>query len=191
MTRPEAIAAGAKRYFTGKPCPHGHVSERYVSTMQCAECVRARDASRDEAEARATRRAYRQRNPDKVRALKAADQRRNSEKANARKKRWVEANREQVRATNAAWQKANPGMNCAKTMRRKADQLQRMPSWADQKAIQAIYERAAAMRADGLDVQVDHEIPLRGRLVSGLHVHDNLQIIPAIVNKSKSNAFRL
>jgi hypothetical protein len=31
ITRKEAQAAGLKKYFTGKPCKEGHVSERYVN----------------------------------------------------------------------------------------------------------------------------------------------------------------
>jgi hypothetical protein len=38
MTRAEAKAQGLKRYFTGKPCPHGHISERHVSSMGCLAC---------------------------------------------------------------------------------------------------------------------------------------------------------
>ena len=40
VTRAEAKAAGAKRYFTGKPCPRGHTCERLVASYSCAECQR-------------------------------------------------------------------------------------------------------------------------------------------------------
>lgn len=39
VSRAEAKAQGLKRYFTGKPCKHGHVDERYVSSGKCAPCV--------------------------------------------------------------------------------------------------------------------------------------------------------
>lgn len=29
----------AGRYFTGKPCKRGHLSERYLSTRGCVECL--------------------------------------------------------------------------------------------------------------------------------------------------------
>ena len=40
VTRAEAKAAGATRYFTGKPCPKGHVSERWVASYSCDACQR-------------------------------------------------------------------------------------------------------------------------------------------------------
>jgi hypothetical protein len=40
--RDEARALGLKRFFTGKPCKHGHVAERGVSNPGCMECSRGR-----------------------------------------------------------------------------------------------------------------------------------------------------
>jgi len=40
-TKDEAKAAGLKRYFDGKLCPSNHISERYVATGKCVECLRA------------------------------------------------------------------------------------------------------------------------------------------------------
>ena len=39
--RKEALARGLKRYFSGNPCPHGHVAERWING-ECVECVRER-----------------------------------------------------------------------------------------------------------------------------------------------------
>lgn len=38
VTRAEAKARGLTRYFTGKPCPHGHISERWVASYSCDTC---------------------------------------------------------------------------------------------------------------------------------------------------------
>lgn len=38
VTRAQAKRQGMKRYFTGKLCPRGHISERYVSAGSCCEC---------------------------------------------------------------------------------------------------------------------------------------------------------
>lgn len=76
----------------------------------------------------------------------------------------------------------------AKRMKRIAAQLQAMPAWADPKAIVAIYEDCLAKSAEtGVPHEVDHIIPLQGKLVCGLHVQDNLRVITASENRSKSN----
>ena len=35
----DARAGGYKRYYTGVPCKHGHLSERLVSNRRCNECL--------------------------------------------------------------------------------------------------------------------------------------------------------
>jgi|TARA_R110001592_G_scaffold59147_3_gene179358 hypothetical protein len=37
ITRKEAKEKGLKHYFTGKPCPHGHIAQRFISGG-CTEC---------------------------------------------------------------------------------------------------------------------------------------------------------
>ena len=46
ITRAEAKAQGLTRYFTGKPCPQGHVADRSSSSAGCCECSRERDKKR-------------------------------------------------------------------------------------------------------------------------------------------------
>lgn len=58
--------------------------------------------------------------------------------------------------------------------------------------IDDIYSLAAILRAHGgIKVDVDHEVPLRGRKVSGLHTHHNLRLLDSTQNKSKSNRFHV
>ena len=40
ITRSEAKAAGLRHYFTGKPCPAGHLSPRFTSIGTCTACGR-------------------------------------------------------------------------------------------------------------------------------------------------------
>jgi hypothetical protein len=42
ITRDEAKGCGMYRYYTGKPCIHGHDSPRYVSDGSCIECSEQR-----------------------------------------------------------------------------------------------------------------------------------------------------
>jgi len=38
ITRKEALKRGLTRYFTGKPCKHGHMVERYTKSSNCVVC---------------------------------------------------------------------------------------------------------------------------------------------------------
>lgn len=174
--RQEAIAAGLTQYFTGAPCPQGHITMRRVSGA-CCECARLDKIRWSKA------------NPDKVKALKAAEQKRNRAAANARNQRYAEKNREKLKAKNADWARRNPDKNAAKATRYRAAKTCQAVGWADQVAINLIYRAAQVIRDSGFDVHVDHVVPLQGKTVSGLHVHNNLQIIQANANRSKSNHF--
>ena len=70
--------------------------------------------------------------------------------------------------------------------------LQRTPAWADMEAIRAIYERARELSLlTGEKHHVDHEIPLQGRRVTGLHVESNLRVITEYENVRKGNKFEV
>ena len=38
ISRKEAISQGLTRYFTGKPCKNGQISERNSETRRCYQC---------------------------------------------------------------------------------------------------------------------------------------------------------
>jgi hypothetical protein len=63
------------------------------------------------------------------------------------------------------------------------------PEWADKEKMRLIYRIASNLnRFNGYEkYHVDHIVPLQGKTVSGLHVHNNLRIIPAKKNKEKKN----
>lgn len=76
--------------------------------------------------------------------------------------------------------------------RRRVVKLQRTPPWADQQQILSVYRRAKRITdATGVQHHVDHIYPLQGKLVSGLHVHNNLQVLPWRENIMKRNHFEV
>lgn len=78
----------------------------------------------------------------------------------------------------------------AATAARKAAALQRTPPWVDMAAIRQLHLQAREVsRETGVPHHVDHVLPLQGRLVSGLHVHTNMRVIPARDNIAKGNRF--
>lgn len=113
---------------------------------------------------------------------------RHAEKRRARRRAYYHANKEQQSERNREWRALNPGKNAAKSMAYEARKKQAMPAWADRAAIDAVYERCAAMnRLGDTQYQVDHIMPLASPIMCGLHVDYNLQIIPARENQSKGN----
>lgn len=76
--------------------------------------------------------------------------------------------------------------------KRRVAELKRRPPWADMKAIRAFYAEAIRLtRQTGIEHHVDHIIPLQGKLVSGLHVANNLQVLPWRENVLKRNNFEV
>ena len=88
---------------------------------------------------------------------------------------------------------SNPAKIYAANAKMYAARLQRTPTWFDveKEQIAKLYKEAHEFRNTGIDVHVDHIIPLQGKLVSGLHTLANLQILKAAENLSKHNSFEL
>lgn len=87
-------------------------------------------------------------------------------------------------------QVSRPSAPVTATAARRAIALRRIPAWANEAAIDAVYIEAARLTAaTGIPHHVDHEIPLQGKLVCGLHVETNLRAIPAADNIRKGNDF--
>lgn len=81
--------------------------------------------------------------------------------------------------------KDNPELNRAHDAKYRAAKLNRTPEWSDNDKIKEIYAKCPEGH------HVDHIIPLQGELVSGLHVPENLQYLPASENCSKGNRFNI
>ena len=113
---------------------------------------------------------------------------RNKEKVLAKKKEYRQS--EEGKAVSAKYRreygqrdyaKAN---RCASEQLRKAHKLRSTPTWFDEEIVQLIY-----LTAHDIGEQVDHIIPLISDKVCGLHVQNNMQIIPAEINLKNSNTW--
>ena len=160
-------------YFTGRPCLQGHLAQRYVSDRICVECKKLKNQN------------DRQNNP-RLRETIARWHREHRADHRLHNKKWYDNNQEKVKGLNAVYKKANRGKANAWNRKRKL----RTPSWANLKKIERAYQLAAwASRFTDEPLHIDHIIPLQGAEISGLHVENNLQILPRSKNLDKSNEF--
>lgn len=180
-----AKARGEKRYFTGQPCRNGHIAPRLISTGNCVACGPERD------------RRFREHRPDYFQAPKvkkrnarnAARRRaRDPQKFRAEAMEWSRKNPEAARQKAARWRRRNPHTVNSHTALRRTRKLCALPKWANAKAIRSIYQEAIRRSKDeGVSYHVDHSVPLKNKLVCGLHCEANLQVLPAIENLRKRN----
>lgn len=132
----------------------------------------------------------------KCSAARSADQFPNNARYASGKFPWckacVAAKDTQYRASRNAntrlWRRANAHKVKARKRLEKQYIRQATPRWAERFFIEEAYALAELRsRVTGYAWHVDHVIPLRGRGVCGLHVHNNLQVVPAAVNLKKGN----
>lgn len=142
----------------------------------------------------------------------AADLENNRRKAADKQRRWAAANPEKVwrnkhREINNAIARANRGepqreherrynathreIRSAGWAKRKAAKIGATPKWANPEAIKSKYAEARRLTVEtGIQYHVDHIVPLRSKIVCGLHVVWNLQVIPAVDNVKKGNRLK-
>jgi hypothetical protein len=133
----------------------------------------------------------RKENPETVRAEKRIYLDREDVKIAARKrtKEWVARNKDKKREYDREWVKNNRAASNSHKASRRAKEHNATPFWLtkDQvEAIKAIYLEAERLSIEtGVPHQVDHIVPLSGKIVSGLHVPWNLRAIPAQENNRR------
>jgi hypothetical protein len=189
ISRADALNQGLKTYFTGKPCRRGHICDRYVCSYVCVDCGDLNGkswASNNVAKVAQMRRTWRNRDIDRTHAIERASREKYPEKQKAR------AAKQSNAAKRAEWKRKNRARVLALVQKRKLELKNRVPKWANLQAISRIYEfRDWLSNVTGVQYHVDHEIPAFGKLVSGLHVEGNLQVIPAEANLRKNRSYEV
>lgn len=184
-TRKEAMALGAKHYFTGEPCKNGHVALR-ATKGHCLECRREEDQRNKEKrieyfreynkseQGKAVKRKHYEKNKEVIIQKAAA---RSDEDKKRYRKNWKDNNKDYVRAD---------------TKNRRRRHREATPPWLtnEQKtAMRELYKTAIKLTRDtGMQYEVDHIVPLRNEWVCGLHVPWNLQVLRHDENRLKSNS---
>lgn len=156
-----------------------------------------RDANREKV--LAGKLAYREANRELLRAKAKDYYARNKEKAaayreatrehiSAKNKKWRDANPDRRATLRKHWQSENRGKTAQWCREREAIKLQAVPPWSSRVEIDVVYAKARQWsRILCVPLHVDHCVPLKSKLVCGLHCIENLQLLAASDNVRKSN----
>lgn len=167
--RDKAISAGELRYFTGRPCKRGHISERLVSNHACIECSSVMNKK--------NRKKYYKMNPEKYRQISKKN-----------RENFTEDQRVKSNLSKYRYKKNNKARYAQYESIRRAKQLSAIPTWYDVSECEKIYKmRDEITQKTGVPHDVDHIYPLNSDWVCGLHVLENLRIIPSKDNQIKGN----
>lgn len=155
ITREEAKVQGLTRYFTGKPCKHGHIAERRASGWVCLEC------------AKVLRVAYRAAKPNIERAKTARYRASHRDELGAKEKARYTARIEEIRAKRNARRAASPD----RYLKQERSYREKFPEKSREKARQyrlAYPERVAAWSRNR---------KARKKLAEGFHTAEDIQRI--------------
>lgn len=207
--REAAKLAGLSKFQSDSDCKNGHTSPlRYVASSKCILCALAfrknyykNNIDEERHNGRVYGKKYYIENAEKIKpkVRERSFEKYHSDIENQRAKK-----REQGRKTRsdpiklerinkryrAKYRKNHKDLACAERALRRGRQKQRVPSWANLEKIKEFYKESRRLTEEtGIKYHVDHIIPLQNKLVSGLHVENNLRIISAKENLSKHNKF--
>ena len=131
---------------------------------------------------------------EKLKAYSAEYRKQNPEKVKEAVNKWLNENveyRQEYRRDRYANNSEFRNKLKAHNSTRHARLRQSMPEWA-KPYVKKLFEIAQELTdTTGIQMHVDHIIPLQGKFVSGLTVPLNLQILPAGQNASKGNSFSI
>lgn len=199
VSRAAAKAVGSAHYLTGTPCAHGHSAVRWTRNGECTACaeVRRSQPGRRETYNVQARAAYPDRREGLLEKQRQARQQ-DPERFKKNAAKYCEKHPERRKESARAYYLKNRGKYLEFGRARETGRKQATPAWADPAAIEAVYLQARMLQdRTGVAHHVDHVVPLKGKnrlgehVVCGLHVHNNLEAVPATLNRAKSNKFEV
>lgn len=179
ISRKAAREAGLTHYFTGIACALGGISVRRTKDAHClCDAHIAKHAERSS-------RGF-QKNKSKI-----TERRRSKSRSEEHQKYYLQ-NKDEIAAKQRERRIANPAKSAMYTRNYQARRMNATPTWFsdfDEFAIQEAYDLTKRREQEtGIKHHVDHIVPLSGRKVCGLHCAANIQVIPALANRKKSNS---
>lgn len=170
-----------------KICHRAQSMSYYAANSQRAKENNRRSYYENRESRLAASRAWYQANKDKSNASARARYANNPGPMREATRRWERANPEKRRARARRFSEANPSRLTEYTARKRAEKSA-MPAWANRFFVQEAYA-LAKLRTKIFNTlwTVDHIVPLHSPIVCGLHVENNLRVIPHKHNASKGN----
>ena len=178
-TPKEAKELGLKTYFTGLACKRGEIAERKLNgDCLCCKCVEA---------SRQIRNKWARENKD----IRNAWIENNQEKNRAYKYEWLKRNKEAQKQRIKTWKLENKDKVLESTRKYQTGKRNALPSWYGE-LDKFVMQEAASLCSlremfTGFKWHIDHAIPLSSKTACGLHVAQNLQVIPSSLNVRKIN----
>lgn len=129
-------------------------------------------------------------NAERVSAMRKARRIKNLEREIKYQRIYREMHREKILSYASEYAKRNKLKRALNQIKRQAMRLMATPAWANQDAMLLEYKLAEwCTKVTGEQYHVDHIVPLRSKIVCGLHCESNLQVITRQENCRKSNVF--
>jgi len=172
----ESRSANARKYYASN-------KERY---SELGRAWREKNAARKSA----TTKSWNEANRERISILARKRYTENYERESNRAKLWNSLNKDRATANRKAWKESNPAKRTADMRMYQSRKIRATPAWADRSKMEEFYAEALRLKnATGESYHVDHIVPLRSKLVCGLHNQFNLRTILGIENMRKNNRY--